>query len=94
MFKLKMHCDRISSPRKEVYYAIISLHVQEFIVVSHGNNSEHLHWATTKHQVDPRHKTGKIRKYKRRFCEELFETKQESLTQLATKQEHSLLYVF
>jgi hypothetical protein len=76
-----------------MYYAKISLNFQEFIMVCHINKSENLLWAAPKHQLGPRHKTGKIRKLKRRFFEEFYDTKQEYLLQKDRKLKNSFLHV-
>ena len=75
MFHLYMNCDNFSSPLKYIYYATISLHVQEFIMVSPKSNLENMLWATPKYWNDPRHKTGKIRKWKCRILKSLMEGK-------------------
>ena len=93
MFHLNMHYDRFLSPRKEKFYGNISFSVQKFIMVYHINKSENLSWATPKHQLGPSHKTGKIRKLKRRFFEEFYDTKQEYLPQKARKLKNSFLHV-
>jgi len=48
MFHLNMHCERISSPRMEIYYVTISLLVQEFIMFSHINKFTKLTFGYTK----------------------------------------------
>jgi len=44
-----------------MYYATVSLHVQELIVAANTNKSQKWHWAIGKLYKDPRHKPSKTR---------------------------------
>ena len=84
---------RFSTTRKETPYTTISLFVQEFIMASNVNKSGKLHLIMSEYLNDLRYKYGEIRKLRHRFFRGFNGTKQECLTQKATKYKHALLHV-
>ena len=85
--------NRFWTRRKETRYTTISLFVQEFIMASNTNKSGKLHLIMSEYFNDLRYKYDEIRKWRHRFFRGFNETKQECLTQKATKYKHAVLHV-